>query len=227
MPNTNIPKPSVDFDAGHVPITEEFDSAKRTLPPVAPLAVALIVVLVFILGVAYIFRSKPVAQGQIDRAFAMQQENNAYSMVMMQVTLHNIGDKSLYIKEIKASIVTDQGESTDDAASAVGFGDAVGDEPLVQGQVGERPVLGQPVAGSGSGSYPVIGLPHESDGVSGIGDPGGQLLPHGSPARNASRWCLAISLRRPAFFDPSSPVLSRSWTRSVEIPSSSAVSSGL
>jgi len=122
MPNTNIPKPSVDFDAGHVPITEEFDSAKRTLPPVAPLAVALIVVLVFILGVAYIFRSKPVAQGQIDRAFAMQQENNAYSMVMMQVTLHNIGDKTLYIKEIKASIVTDQGESTDDAAPAVDYG---------------------------------------------------------------------------------------------------------
>ena len=122
MPNTNIPKPSVDFDAGHVPITEEFDSAKRTLPPVAPLAVAVLVVLVFIIGVAYIFRSKPVAQGQIDRAFAMQQENNAYSMVMMQVTLHNIGDKSLYIKEIKASIVTDQGESTDDAASAVDYG---------------------------------------------------------------------------------------------------------
>ena len=122
MPDTNFPKPGVDFDAGHVPITEEFDSAKRTLPPVAPLAVALFVVLVFILGVAYIFRSKPVAQGQIDRAFAMQQENNAYSMVMMQVRLHNIGDKTLYIKEIKASIVTDQGESTDDAASAVDYG---------------------------------------------------------------------------------------------------------
>ena len=122
MPDTNFPKPGVGFDAGHVPITEEFDSAKRTLPPVAPLAVALLVVLVFIIGVAYIFRSKPVAQGQIDQAFAMQQENNAYSMVMMQVTLHNIGDKALYIKEIKASIVSDQGESTDDAASAVDYG---------------------------------------------------------------------------------------------------------
>ena len=122
MPDTNFPKPRVDFDAGHVPITEEFDSAKRMLPPVVPLAVALLVVLVFILGVAYIFRSKPVAQGQIDQAFAMQQENNAYSMVMMQVTLHNIGDKALYIKEIKASIVTDQGESTDDAAPAVDYG---------------------------------------------------------------------------------------------------------
>jgi hypothetical protein len=122
MPDTNFPKPGVDFDAGHVPITEEFDSAKRTLPPVVPLAAALLVVLVFIIGVAYIFRSKPVAQGQIDQAFAMQQENNAYSMVMMLVTLHNIGDKALYIKEIKASIVTDQGESTDDAAPAVDYG---------------------------------------------------------------------------------------------------------
>jgi hypothetical protein len=122
MPDKNLPKPSVEFDAGHVPITEEFDSAKRTLPAAAPLAVALMVVLVFIVGVAYIFRSKPVAQGQIDQAFAMQQENNPYSMVMMQVTLHNIGDKTLYIKEVKASIVTDQGASTDDAASAVDYG---------------------------------------------------------------------------------------------------------
>ena len=122
MPDTNFPKPGVAFDAGHVPITEEFDSAKRTLPPVAPLAVALVVVLVFIIGVAYVFRSKPVAQGQIDQAFAMQQEGNSYSMVLMQVTLHNIGDKMLYIKEIKTSIVTDKGESTDDAASAVDYG---------------------------------------------------------------------------------------------------------
>jgi hypothetical protein len=122
MPDTNFPKPGVEFDAGHVPITEEFDSAKRTLPAVAPMAVALVVVVVFIIGVAYIFRSKPMAQGQVDQAFAMQQESNPYSMVMMQVTLHNIGDKTLYIKEIKGGIVTDQGELTDDAASAIDYG---------------------------------------------------------------------------------------------------------
>lgn len=122
MPDTNFPKPGREFDAGHVPITEEFDSAKRTLPPVAPLAIALVVVVVFIVGVAYIFRSKPVAQGQIDQAFAMQQQDNPHSMVLMQVTLRNIGDKTLYIKEIKSDIMTDQGESSDDAASAVDYG---------------------------------------------------------------------------------------------------------
>ena len=121
MPDTNFPKPGREFDAGHVPITEEFDSAKRTLPPVAPLAIALVVVVVFIVGVAYIFRSKPVAQGQIDQAFAMQQQDNPYSMILMQVTLRNIGDKTLYIKEIKSDIMTDQGESSDSAASAVDY----------------------------------------------------------------------------------------------------------
>ena len=50
----------------------------------------------------------------------------------------------------------------DDGAAAVGFGDAVVDEPLVQGKVGERPVLRQPVGGSGRGSYAVIGLIHRS-----------------------------------------------------------------
>ena len=34
------------------------------------------------------------------------------------------------------------GDVVDDGAAAVGFGDAVGDEPLVQGKVGQRPVLG-------------------------------------------------------------------------------------
>ena len=121
MPDTNFPKPGTDFDAGHVPITEEFDSPRRTLPPVAPLVAALIVVIVFIVGVAYIFRSKPVAQGQIDHAFAMQQEGQPYSMVLLLVTVRNVGDKPLFIKEIKAGIITDQGESTDDAASAVDF----------------------------------------------------------------------------------------------------------
>src|SRR5215467_11650447 len=35
-------------------------------------------------------------------------------------------------------------------------------------------------------------------------------LTHCSPAKNSSRWCLPISLRRPAFTDLSWPVRSRS-----------------
>ena len=40
------------------------------------------------------------------------------------------------------------GEVVDDAAATVGFGDTVSDEPLVHREVGEWPVLGQPVGGS-------------------------------------------------------------------------------
>jgi hypothetical protein len=119
--DTNFPKPGVEFDAGHVPITEEFDSARRSLPPVATLTAALIVIVVFIIGVAYIFRAQPIAQGQIDRAFAMQQEDKPYSMVLIQVTVRNVGSKPLFIKELKAEIITDQGALVDDAASAVDY----------------------------------------------------------------------------------------------------------
>jgi hypothetical protein len=52
----------------------------------------------------------------------MQQEENPYSMVLMQVTLRNVGDKPLFIKEIKADIMVDQVESVDDAASASDYG---------------------------------------------------------------------------------------------------------
>ena len=38
------------------------------------------------------------------------------------------------------------GDVVDDGAAAVGGGDAVADEALVQGQVWQRPVLGQPVS---------------------------------------------------------------------------------
>ena len=64
------------------------------------------------------------------------------------------------------------GDVVDDGAAAVGFGDAVVDEPLVQGQVGQRPVLGQPVGGSCRRPYAVIGLIHGSCGASraGVGE---------------------------------------------------------
>ena len=107
-----------EFDAGHVPISEEFDSPRRTLPAVAPLAVALVVVVVFIVGVAYIFRAKPVAQGQIDSVFASQRKDQPNSMVAIQVSLKAVGDKPLYSKSISADLTTQDSTYSDDAAAA-------------------------------------------------------------------------------------------------------------
>jgi hypothetical protein len=121
MANATHGKHRSEFDAGHVPITEEFDSPRRTLPAVAPLAVALIVVVVFIVGIAYIFRSKPVAQGQIDNVFFSQQRDQPTAMVSIQVTLRAVGNKPLYIKSVQAGLKTQDKEYSDEAAAAADF----------------------------------------------------------------------------------------------------------
>src|SRR5271167_3101142 len=94
------------FDAGHGPITEEFDSAKRTLPPAAPVAIALVVVAIVVGVIAFLFRAKPVAQGGIDAVYFSEPAGMTNGMVLLQVTLRNVGGKTLYIKSIKANLKT-------------------------------------------------------------------------------------------------------------------------
>ncbi len=109
--------PEPQYDAAHVPITEEFDSPKRSLPPAVPVAIALVVVAIVVGVIAFVERSKPVAQGGIDAVYASQPANMANTMVLIQVTVTNVGDKALYIKSISANLKTDQGDQSDDAAS--------------------------------------------------------------------------------------------------------------
>lgn len=112
------PKPAPpQFDAGHVPITEEFDSPKRSLPPAVPVVIALVIVAIVVGVIAFVERSKPVAQGGIDAVYASQPANMTNTMVVLQVTMRNVGDKALYIKSISANLKTDQGDQSDDAAS--------------------------------------------------------------------------------------------------------------
>jgi Domain of unknown function (DUF4352) len=116
MPDNPTP-PQPQYDAGHVPITEEFDSPKRSLPPAVPVAIALAVVAIVVGVIAFVERSKPVAQGGIDAVYASQPANMTNTMVLLQVTVSNVGDKALYIKSINANLKTDQGDQSDDAAS--------------------------------------------------------------------------------------------------------------
>ena len=106
-----------EYDAGHVPITEEFDSAKRMLPPAAPVAIALVVVAIVVGIIAFLFRAKPVAQGGIDAVYFSEPTNMTNGMVLLQITLRNVGDKTLYIKTITANLKTDQ-DLSDNAASS-------------------------------------------------------------------------------------------------------------
>ena len=61
-----------EYDAGHVPITEELDSAKRNLPPAVPVVIALVVVGIVVGIIAFMERAKPIAQGGIDEVYFSQ-----------------------------------------------------------------------------------------------------------------------------------------------------------
>src|ERR1039458_3699431 len=120
----NPTPPQPQYDAGHVPITEEFDSPKRSLPPAVPVVIALVIVGIVVAVIAFLERSKPVAQGGIDAVYASQPAGMTNTMVVLNVTLRNVGDKALYIKSITANLKTEQGDQSDDAATSSEIGRA-------------------------------------------------------------------------------------------------------
>ena len=159
-PQTTPPKPGEQIQAGAAPETppkpadaasppaastspakaapagpayEEFGTAKRNLPPMIPVALAILLVAVVIGILAYTNRAKPTAQGSIDGVWFSQPANMTSPMILMEVTLHNVGEKSLYIRDIKAGVKTDEGEQTDDAAAATDYDRYLSAYPALSG----------------------------------------------------------------------------------------------
>ncbi|MGZ4825479.1 MAG: hypothetical protein ACXVZT_12735 [Terriglobales bacterium] len=111
-------KDAADYDRAHVPMEEEFDKAKWTLPPWQPVVVALVIVGVVVAILAFVTRAKPQGRATIDNLNAVQIQGDNV-MVAVNVTLNNAGQKPLWIHDIKAQLKTDKGEFTDEAAPAV------------------------------------------------------------------------------------------------------------
>src|SRR5271166_6203764 len=116
--NEVSPKLSEPRPEPSAPGYNEFGTAKRSLPPAAPVAIALVIVGIVVAIIAYTQRAKPAAQGTVDGEWFSQPANMESPMVLIAVTLKNVSDKTLYIKGIKATIQTDKGDQSDDAASA-------------------------------------------------------------------------------------------------------------
>lgn len=136
------PTPKADYDAGHVPMGEEMDSARWTLPPIVPVVIAA-GVLGIILG-SYLLASKkpPTSSGTITRfqaipihteskgSIGIGQEgmvtNNVekYDQMVIGVHLniHNATQKPMYVKDVEAKLTTDTGEEkSDEAAPAADY----------------------------------------------------------------------------------------------------------
>jgi len=114
---TPPPKKVQPIDAAHVPMSEEFDRAKWTLPPIGIVLIGLGIVAVVGALLVYTNRAKPVVAGGINGISAVQLPDNS-TMASVQVNIGNSTEKQWYIQSIKATVKTDQGEWTDDAATA-------------------------------------------------------------------------------------------------------------
>lgn len=105
-------------DAGHIPITEELDSAKWTLPPILPVVIALIVIVIIVGAVAYMNRPTPSAVGSITKVISVDEPGNT-TMVAVHLKFDNQTEKPLWIRHISAEVETPDGKKLiDDAAPA-------------------------------------------------------------------------------------------------------------
>lgn len=117
-PSPSSTQPQPDRDRAHVPMSEEMDSAKWTLPPIAPLLIALVLVAVVAGTVAFVYRPKPTALGSIAKVIAAKQEDNV--LVAIHVKFDNLTDTPLFIKGITAELeAADARKYNDVAAPAV------------------------------------------------------------------------------------------------------------
>ncbi|HEX2329504.1 MAG TPA: hypothetical protein VHN74_12340 [Candidatus Angelobacter sp.] len=96
--------PAPQYTPGHVPMSEEFDRAKWTLPPVVPVVIALAAVAIVVAIVTFANRSKPVLGGEIAKLVSVDEDGN--TMVALQVKLDNQIDKQLWVRNIDSELTT-------------------------------------------------------------------------------------------------------------------------
>jgi hypothetical protein len=108
-------------DAGHVPMTEEFDSFKHTLPSAGPVIIAMVLLAIAVGTALYFLRSKPVSSGSIDQVFAVNVPGQDLALATVQLSLRNISKKPLFLKNVKITIQTSRGEFSDDFGSVSDF----------------------------------------------------------------------------------------------------------
>jgi hypothetical protein len=118
-PNQPLPNtPATSPDAGHMPITEEMDSAKRTLPPIVPMLVAAVIVAIVVVVVVFSNHTKQSASVAITKIATADQQGN--TMAAIQVKIDNEIDRPLWVKNITAEVETADGKKLTDTAAPSG-----------------------------------------------------------------------------------------------------------
>lgn len=114
-PPSQLPPP----DAGHIPMTEEMDGARWTLPSIVPLLIAFAAVALIAGGYYWLGKPKSVSSGAIREVVAAEQPDKASVLVLVRVMVENKGEKPFWVRAMRVQLKTSQGEWTDEAASVV------------------------------------------------------------------------------------------------------------
>jgi hypothetical protein len=114
--------PALDLGPGvGINITQDMAAPERKLPPLKILLYTL-AGLAVVLGVyGFIGRAKPQGAGSVDNVAAVEVPGQNSMLVALTVTLHNSGEKPLWIHTVQGKLKTTSDEYSDDAASAVDF----------------------------------------------------------------------------------------------------------
>ncbi len=110
-----------EHNPAHVPMTEEFDSFKHTMPNAVPIVVAMLLVVVVIGILAYVFRAKPVIRGSIDEAFAVAVPGQNTSLAIITLDFRNITEKPLWLNNINIAVHAKGSDFNDDFAPVSDF----------------------------------------------------------------------------------------------------------
>lgn len=112
------------FDLGPgvgIHVTEDMATPERRLPPAKILLIAIAGLAVVLAIWGFLGRAKPQGAGSIDNIAAIEVPDQHSMLVALTVSLHNSGERPLWIHDIKGKLQTSSNEYSDDAASAVDF----------------------------------------------------------------------------------------------------------
>ena len=109
-----VPDQPTDFD-----ISEEYGTARKSLPPVGIVLICVAVVAIIIAVYALSHRAHALSTGSIDDIVTVAMPGQDMVMVAVNVSLQNNEDKPIWIKSIQATADAGGSKQTDDAAPAV------------------------------------------------------------------------------------------------------------
>lgn len=115
------PQPPAAPAGPTINIGEEFGTAKKNLPPVKMVLIAIGLVLVAVVIASFLKRAKPQATGSLDNVVAVELPGNTSTMAALTLTIRNTSEKTFYVRSLAGSIKTSSGEYTSEAVSAVDF----------------------------------------------------------------------------------------------------------